>query len=160
MQISSVLSAGSLQQMQQMRQLQFSKADADGNGSLSISEFQAMAKDKPSGFQPPAGAPDPSEVFKKLDADGNGELTQTELANAPHPHFNAGGDQGLEGLLQSLQGSQTSLLDALFTQKDTDSAQTQDLSGSQDIGQLIKQYLTSYLSKTSEESSTTYQATV
>jgi len=158
MQIHSAVSSASIQQMQKHV---FSKADADGSGGVNLAEFKAIGKNVPAGLQAPTGAPDLSQVFGKLDADGNGEVTETELTNAPRPTFDAGMDQGF---LQSLQESQNSLLDALFSQQDKEEAQkeVQGLSGGQDIKHLIDQYLANYLSLSANslQTESAYTATV
>lgn len=53
----------------------FKKADTDGNGALSKSEFEAAAKNRPEGLPGLGGSNDP---FSKLDADGDGQLTEAE----------------------------------------------------------------------------------
>ena len=143
MQIHSAVSSASIQQMQKQM---FSKADADGNGGLSLEEFKAVGKNMPAGIQLPAGAPDPSKIFAKLDANENGELSQAELANAPHPNFDAGMSQNI---LQSLQDGETSLADALFKHRDADDGEKRGIHGvksNQDVSSVIEQYLANYLS--------------
>lgn len=64
---------------QRMRDIAFSRADADGSGAISKSEFEEMGKKMPGGLQGP-GKNDRSEMFARLDADGNGELSKAEAS--------------------------------------------------------------------------------
>ena len=72
----------------------FKKLDTDGNGSISLAEFQAS----PKGKENPERA---AEFFKKLDANGDGQVTKEEFAKhrPQHPPGNkaARGDQGNGG---------------------------------------------------------------
>ena len=72
----------------------FKKLDTDGNGSISLAEFQAS----PKGKENPERA---AEFFKKLDADGDGQVTKEEFAKhrPQHPPGNkvGPGDKGKGG---------------------------------------------------------------
>jgi hypothetical protein len=94
----SIGSAGSAPSPEQMRALRekmqeraFKSADADGDGSISKTEF-AAAKPKDA----PADAPSSDDVFSKIDTDGDGSVTKAE--------FSAFGDQ-LKGQLNGMQGA-------------------------------------------------------
>jgi hypothetical protein len=94
----SIGSAGAAPSPEQMRALReklqaraFDSADADGNGSISKTEFAAL---KPK--DAPAGAPSSDDVFSKIDSDGDGSVTKAEFA--------AFGDK-LKGQLNGLQGA-------------------------------------------------------
>lgn len=78
---NSSLSSSLLQQMQQARQSLFQKADADGNGGLSLEEFKAAGPKDAQGnaIAPPSGAPSVEDMFASLDSDGDGSLTQSEM---------------------------------------------------------------------------------
>ena len=52
----------------------FKKLDKDGNGSISLEEYKALAKGDD------AKAEKLEKKFKKLDADGNGSLSMEEMA--------------------------------------------------------------------------------
>jgi len=71
----------SMDAMRQMQQKAFSKADANGSGSLNVSEFNSMVKDGPMAGKGPNGVSD-EEMFKKIDGNGDGEITQAEMENA------------------------------------------------------------------------------
>jgi len=92
----------------QMQHRMFSKADANGDGGISLDEFKNVKG-------PDGQAIDASKaenLFKKIDADGNGKITEAEnnqfLESMPKPDFsklsfdNSG--QGSK-LLDILQGS-------------------------------------------------------
>jgi Ca2+-binding EF-hand superfamily protein len=80
MDVSSVGSGmPSLQQMRQFQQQAFSKADANGDGGLTIDEFKSIGQSLPGGKSLPAGAPDAETAFGKIDTDKNGSVTQQEL---------------------------------------------------------------------------------
>jgi len=92
-------------QGQQGPEQDFSKADSDGNGTLSLDEFKSMLKGhgghhhhhhtadatSASADSTSSGGDDKvSEMFSKIDADGNGQMSQDELKtffaqNAPPP---------------------------------------------------------------------------
>jgi hypothetical protein len=59
----------------------FKAADTDGNGQLSLVEFQALC-DKDNA----------AEKFKKADADGSGSLSREELRAAHHGQKGQGGN--------------------------------------------------------------------
>ena len=57
----------------------FDKADSDGSGSISLSEFQATPRAK----ENPERA---AEIFKKIDADGSNDLSPDEMINFAKEH--------------------------------------------------------------------------
>ncbi|MFC0388097.1 EF-hand domain-containing protein [Muricoccus vinaceus] len=83
MQVSSATGAQAQDMARQMRERNFSRADRDGDGGLSLNEFAALG--------PTTGAPtaDPAEVkavatlsaavFDRVDANGDGTVTEAEL---------------------------------------------------------------------------------
>lgn len=66
-------------QFQQMQQRMFQKADADGDGGLSLDEFKKMGGPQGAQGADDSNKIDPSKIFSKLDSDGDGKLTQSEL---------------------------------------------------------------------------------
>jgi Ca2+-binding EF-hand superfamily protein len=112
---------------QRMRDMAFSKADADGNGAISKSEFQEMGKKMPGGLQGP-GNIDRSEMFAKLDADGNGELSKAEAS--------AGFDQmkaKMSSMMSQMQGQFSgSMMQAMLQMQEGVSAGGFDLSSMMD----------------------------
>ncbi|KHD09332.1 hypothetical protein PN36_27910 [Candidatus Thiomargarita nelsonii] len=62
------------QRRQQMAAEHFAEMDTDGNGSLSLKEFQAG---KPPAGRKPGGTP--KQRFSRLDQDGDGLVSATEL---------------------------------------------------------------------------------
>jgi hypothetical protein len=98
----------------------FSRADRDGNGSLSPEEFRMLGKKPPAGG--PAGSSGASATdsasdtramdaaFKALDTDNDGQLTATELAKGRHHRHGQGGTPAPIGTdsLAALLGAQES----------------------------------------------------
>lgn len=78
--------------IQQMRQQMFSRADKDRDGSVSLAEFQAMAKPAASAATEATDA-----AFKALDSDGDGQLSAAEMAKA-RPHHHQDGSRPAMGL--------------------------------------------------------------
>jgi hypothetical protein len=105
MQVSSPGSAANAAMIQQMRQQIFSRADKDGDGGISLTEFQALGKPAAS-----AGTGAMDAAFKSLDADGDGKLSAAEMAKV-RPHHHGGsrpamGAGGLSALLGAQEGGQ------------------------------------------------------
>ncbi len=108
----------------QMRKDKFDSGDSDGDGKLSLAEFESA---RPT--DAPAGAPDASEIFAQMDADGDGYVTQGEVdaaaANMQAQMSSMGGVGGMMG------GDMLStLLDAL--QEEEDGPETTEASTSSD----------------------------
>lgn len=129
--ISSI--SGNSELFRQMRQQMFSKADADGNGDLSVDEFKEMGKNGPV----QGGKPDVAELFKKADTDGDGKLTTSELDSLgppPKPPMDAGMMGGLLGAQEQGQGkgAGTDLVSLLFgdDEEDDDTASSSSSSSS------------------------------
>ncbi len=80
MQVST--GGGNAALIQQMRQQVFSRADKDRDGSISLAEFQAMARPAASAAMEARDA-----AFKALDADGDGQLSAAEIAKAKPHHY-------------------------------------------------------------------------
>jgi Ca2+-binding EF-hand superfamily protein len=59
----------------------FAKADGDGDGKLSIGEFQSIGQKTPGQAATTAGADatNPADLFKKIDSDGDGSVTKDEM---------------------------------------------------------------------------------
>jgi hypothetical protein len=81
----------SMQELQQMQQRMFKKADADGSGGLDKTEFANMIADGPGGKAP--GGTDASDAFTKIDANGDGQLTTAEL------------DKGMQDMMANFQST-------------------------------------------------------
>ncbi len=154
MQISSMFS-GNAAALQQMRQQRFSKADLDGSGGLSLSEFQEIRKSRPSGLPSPSGAPDAAAIFGKLDTDANGELTQAELAKAS----STGRPSGLSGGRRpDWAGSQTSWLDRLLQRRRDNQSSAEAataVNGGEMLRALVAQYAANARSLTSAQADST-----
>lgn len=99
MQVSSAGSGGNAALIQQMRQQIISRADKDRDGSISLAEFQAMARPAASAATEARDA-----AFKALDADGDGQLSAAEMAKA-RPHLHRDGSRSAMGM-SALLGAQ------------------------------------------------------
>ncbi|SDD91103.1 EF-hand domain-containing protein [Belnapia rosea] len=116
MQVSASGSAGNAAMIQQMRERMFSRADKDGDGSLTLDEFQPLARPAAS-----AGTGAMDATFKALDADGDGRLSSAEMAQA-RPHRHGGGRMGtgadgmatLLGVQESSQGQSPGGIEAVM----------------------------------------------
>jgi hypothetical protein len=98
MQVSSPGSAGNAAMIQQMRQQMFSRADKDRDGSISLDEFQALAR--PAASAAPGAA---DAAFRALDSDGDGRLNATEVAKLRLHHRHGGDPSALLGLQEAGQ---------------------------------------------------------
>jgi Ca2+-binding EF-hand superfamily protein len=78
MQVSGISSNSYLQQLQQML---FNKADANGDGSLSVDEFEATGSDNSSGSANSADKSKADQLFKSIDTNGDGSASQDELGS-------------------------------------------------------------------------------
>jgi hypothetical protein len=84
----------------------FSRADKDGDGGISLTEFQALGKPAAS-----AGTGAMDAAFKSLDTNGDGKLSAAEMAKV-RPHHHHGGSRpamgagGLSALLGAQEGGQ------------------------------------------------------
>ncbi|MBL6455559.1 EF-hand domain-containing protein [Belnapia sp. T6] len=110
MQVSTSGSAGNAALVQQMRERLFSRADKDGDGSLSLDEFKALARPAHAGATAEsAGARAADAAFKALDSDADGRLSQAEMAKA-RPHRLGSrvpvAPEGMATLLGAQEGSQ------------------------------------------------------
>lgn len=108
--------SGSTSMIQQMMQQMFQKADADGDGSLTLEESKAGGPQGPNGAQAPAGAPDISQIFAKIDANGDGSLSEDEFSTG----FQKMHDEAKTALLNAQEQSRSSFMDELFKKADTD----------------------------------------
>jgi Ca2+-binding EF-hand superfamily protein len=81
MQVTGASSYSYLQQMQQMQQTLFSKADTNGDGSLSIDEFEAAGKSDSAGSANSADQSKAAALFKTIDTNGDGQVSQSELGS-------------------------------------------------------------------------------
>ena len=91
MQVSGSCGANSTA-MAQMRDRQFSRADSDRSGALSLEEFASAARRGPAAFAGgqanSAAAPaDPAlrDAFRSLDSNGDGQVSAAEMAAARQP---------------------------------------------------------------------------
>jgi Ca2+-binding EF-hand superfamily protein len=87
MQASASGSATGAAMAQRMRDQLFSRADRDGDGSLSAGEFRRLGKDRPAEA---SGNRAMDAAFRSLDADGGGQLTNAELARGRRGHAPSG----------------------------------------------------------------------
>jgi len=112
MQVSASGSATGAAMIQQLRDRMLSRADSDGNGSLSLDEFRMLGKKLPAGGPAGiAGAVVADAAFKALDSDSDGHLTTAELAKGRRHHLHTrGSTQGAVGTdsLATLLGAQES----------------------------------------------------
>ena len=70
----------SLQQMSQMRDRMFSKADADGSGKLDFKEFQNAIQDSPlAKLSGGISEADARQAFDKLDTEHTGQVSRQQL---------------------------------------------------------------------------------
>jgi Ca2+-binding EF-hand superfamily protein len=76
----------------------FDKADSDGSGSISLSEFQATprAKEKPEKA---------AEIFKKIDADGSDDISPEEMINFAKEHKKHHGEKPSDKKRPEKEGS-------------------------------------------------------
>jgi hypothetical protein len=104
MQASASGSANGAAMAQRMRDQLFSRADRDGDGSLSVGEFRLLGKDGPAKA---AANRAMDAAFRALDADGDGRLAQAELARGRREHAPAGmqGTDGLSTLLAAQENA-------------------------------------------------------
>ena len=84
MQVSSAPGAQAADMARQLRERNFSRADRDGNGGLSLAEFAAIGPGKPGNpvadpSQVKAAASLSAAVFARVDANGDGLVTQAEM---------------------------------------------------------------------------------
>ena len=84
MQVSSAPGAQAADMARQLRERNFSRADRDGNGGLSLAEFAAIGPAKPGNpvadsSQVKAAASLSAAVFARVDANGDGLVTQAEM---------------------------------------------------------------------------------
>ncbi|MFC0408314.1 EF-hand domain-containing protein [Roseomonas elaeocarpi] len=136
MQVSSSSSAQALEQMKQMREKMFSRADQDSSGDLSLDEFESMAPGT-SDTSPASSAGSTTatnraaEVFASLDTDDDGSVTSAELeagrsgGRPPGPPPQGGfSSDSMSALLSGQEASTTSgsssASDDLFASLDTD----------------------------------------
>ena len=133
MQISSYYgNMPSLQDMKQMREQMFSKADSNGDGGLDIDEFKAMGKNLPAGKSDQANNDKAADVFAKIDADGDGKITQSEMEAAKPKGPPPGPPPGALLKIQEDAGSSSSSLTDLLASLSNDDSSTTDTSGSSD----------------------------
>lgn len=58
-----------------------SKADSDGNGQVSLTEFTASAPTPQASSSSASSGPDLEKMFQEIDTDGDGSLTMSELTS-------------------------------------------------------------------------------
>lgn len=101
----------------------FTKADTNGDGTLSQDELSALLQNGPGGQD---AADKASDLFAKLDSDGDGTVSEAEFAAGRprrHHHQSAASqtDETSGGTAASgLQSGATSVVDSLFSKLDTD----------------------------------------
>lgn len=126
MEISGFGGLPSFAELKAMREQMFAKSDTDGDGALSLGEFDVMRQNMPAGAASASNATDSAELFGQIDANGDGKVTQAELqehrkSHGPGPNMNAMLDSSLMASL--LTGTQesgtTSLLDLLTSSEKT-----------------------------------------
>lgn len=99
-QISGIGGGGSAA-LEQLRERVFARADADGNGGISKSEFAELGKSRPGGGAAPAAASAAQGLFTTLDADQDGSLTKQELEPPEGLRAPSGGGFGTGGFAAS-----------------------------------------------------------
>lgn len=80
MQVTGSSNYSYLQQMQQMQQALFNKADGNGAGSLSTDEFEAAGQDKSTGSANDADNTKKAALFKTIDSNADGEISSDEMS--------------------------------------------------------------------------------
>lgn len=88
----------------------FSRADADGSGSLTLDELKSAGPKGPGGKNGPKG-PDPSELFSKMDTDSDGSVTKSE-----HEAFTSKMSSEMSASLLTAQEEKTSSSQAMSLQ--------------------------------------------
>ena len=97
--------------MAQMRDRQFSRADSDRSGGLSLEEFASATRRRPAALAQAqansAAAPAASAVrdaFGSLDSNGDGQVSAAEMAAAQRPPPSGGFDSASFAALLGSQG--------------------------------------------------------
>jgi calmodulin len=95
MQIGSIGGGMAMGPSQAMRDRMFKKVDSNGDGSVSLDEFKALASNKRGGPDPLSSTDGESveDLFSSFDADGDGSLSQSELDTGMAARMQAFADQ-------------------------------------------------------------------